>query len=320
MDEPETVGAFEIAGAVVPPGERREFELPLAKLVTGTPLELPVCVIHGRRPGPRLLISAAVHGDEINGVEIIRQVLGILDPKRLAGTLVAVPIVNVFGFIEQRRYLPDRRDLNRSFPGSQRGSLASRLAHTFLREVVACCEWVIDLHTGPQHRTNLPQVRGDLDERETRRAAVAFGAPVMIHARLRDGSLREAATRLGIRVLLYEGGEALRFDAAPIKSGVLGVLRVLGELGMWRAPRRRSSALPFEARDSHWVRAKRSGLLHLEAQLGARVAVGQRLGFLTDAMDKHFAVVSSPFDGIVIGHATNPIVYRGDAIVHIATA
>jgi predicted deacylase len=307
-----------IAGVEVAAGERQDFEIPLAKLLTGTPLDLPVSVIHGRRPGPAMLICAAIHGDEINGVEIIRQLLGILDPARLSGTLVATPIVNVFGFIEQRRYLPDRRDLNRSFPGSQRGSLASRLANTFLNQVVAPCQYVIDLHTASRHRTNLPQIRADVEDEETRRCALAFGAPVMIHARLRDGSLRAAASRRGIRVLLFEGGEALRFDAEAIKAGVRGVLRVMSSLDMWKSSRRRETPEPFEAQTSQWVRARRSGMLHVEVALGQEVFAGRRLGFITDALGKRITIVSAPADGVVIGYATNPLVYRGDALVHVA--
>lgn len=308
-----------VAGVATAPGERRAFEIPLARLVTGTPLDLPVCVIHGAKPGPKLAVSAAVHGDEINGVEVIRQLLTLVDPQRLAGALVAVPIVNVFGFIEQRRYLPDRRDLNRSFPGSQRGSLAARLANTFLTEVVGACEYLIDLHTGAQHRTNLPQIRGDLEEAETRRCALAFGAPVVIDSRLRDGSLREAATRRGIRVLLYEGGEALRFDEDTIQTGVKGCLRVMAALGMRKSTAKKPPPAPFEARASQWVRARRSGMLHLEVELGQSVAVGERLGFVTDALGSRVTPFACPVSGIVIGHATNPLVYRGDAIVHVAT-
>ncbi|MFW6198438.1 MAG: M14 family metallopeptidase, partial [Acidobacteriota bacterium] len=165
------VEVFEIGGERVAPGETRRLDLPVARLPTQQMLSLPVKVLHGSRPGPRLWLSAAIHGDEVNGVEIIRRVLDAVRPEELAGTVVAVPIVNVFGFVQQSRYLPDRRDLNRSFPGSRRGSLAARLARLFLTEVVERCSHGIDLHTGSLHRSNLPQVRGDLDDPETRRCA-----------------------------------------------------------------------------------------------------------------------------------------------------
>jgi len=307
-----------IAGVTTAPGARTDFSIPLARLLTGTRLDLPVCVVHGARPGPSLWLTAAIHGDEINGVEIIRQVLGIVDPVRLAGTLIAVPIVNVFGFIEQQRYLPDRRDLNRSFPGSVRGSLAARLAHVLMHEIVRRCEYGIDLHTGSRHRTNLPQVRGDLDDERTRQFALAFGAPTVIHSRLRDGSLREAATRVGVHVLLYEAGEALRFDQQATRTGVRGVLRALCFLRMWKKGRLRAMPEPFEASGSRWIRARRSGMLHLEVALGAGVVPDQRIGFLTDALGGRLTVVRSPFEGLVIGHTTNPLAHRGDALVHIA--
>lgn len=226
---------MQVGGEAVPPGRRRELELPVARLPTDTWLSIPVVVLNGRAPGPTVWLSGAVHGDEINGVEIVRRLARTLDPRRLAGTVIAVPVVNVFGFVNESRSFPDRRDLNRSFPGSTRGSLAARLAHLFMQEVVSRSDDGIDFHTATDHRTNLPQLRCDLDDPETRRCAVAFGAPMTLHSRLRDGSLREAATSRGIPVLLYEGGEPVRFNEWAIRAGVDGALRVLQELGMWDA-------------------------------------------------------------------------------------
>ena len=223
---------IEIADNTVAPGRRRRFELPIARLMSGTPVALPVVVLHGREDGPTVWLSGAVHGDELCGVEIIRLVLEALEPSAMSGTVIAVPVVNVHGFNTGQRYLPDRRDLNRSFPGSPRGSLAARIAHLLLTEVVGRCSAGIDLHTGSDHRTNLPQIRADLDDAETLRLAEAFGAPVSIHSRTRDGSLRQAATEVGATVLLYEGGEALRFDPTAIAAGRDGTMRVLAELGM----------------------------------------------------------------------------------------
>lgn len=310
--------AFEIGGIAVPPGSRRDVEIPVARLPTGTGISLPVSVLHGRRDGPRLWLSAAIHGDELNGVEIVRRVLRETDPRRLAGTIVGVPIVNVFGFLSESRYLPDRRDLNRSFPGSVRGSLASRLAALFMSEVVERCTHGIDLHTGSDGRANLPQVRADLDDAETARLAVAFGAPVMIDARLRDGSLREAATRRGSRVLLYEAGEAARFDRESIRFGVDGVRRVLSELGMTAGPGPRGEVQPLRATATHWIRARGSGILVLETRLGARVAVGDSLGTLSDALQRRSAEVRSTHAGLIIGITTNPLVHRGDAVANLA--
>ncbi|MCT7991441.1 succinylglutamate desuccinylase/aspartoacylase family protein [Laspinema olomoucense] len=311
-------GVIQIGNATIPPGEKRRLELPVARLPTQTMLGLPVTVINGTRSGPRLWLSAAIHGDEINGVEIIRQVLHQISPRQLCGSIIAVPIVNVFGFIEQSRYLPDRRDLNRSFPGSARGSLASRLAHLFMKEVVMRCTHGIDLHTASHHRINLPQIRANLGDRETYRCAQAFGAPLMIHATTRDGSLRQAATQLGIPVLLYESGEALRFDAEAIAVGTRGIMQVMAMLGMISdfAP----SPFPpsLEVKKTQWVRSPSSGILHLEVGLGQSISKKHRLGIICDAFGDQTMKVYAPFDGVIIGHTQNPLVNQGDAILNLA--
>ncbi|TVR56382.1 MAG: hypothetical protein EA421_03595 [Gemmatimonadales bacterium] len=298
-------------------GERARLEIPAARLATGSPVGLPVEVLHGVHPGPRVWLSAAIHGDELNGVEIIRQVLGECSPRRLSGSLIAVPIVNVFGFITESRYLPDRRDLNRSFPGSARGSLAARIAHIFMKEVVEGCQVGIDLHTGSADRTNLPQIRADLDDPETRELARAFGAPMAIHSGLRDGSLRAAAGALGARVLVYEGGEPRRFNRGAIEAGVVGTLRVLASLGM-----RRTTLPPpdpvLESRGTSWIRAGRSGLFRVEVEPGSRVTKGQRIGVIKDAFGNQALRVKSRTNGVVIGLSLQPHVNRGDALVHIA--
>ncbi|MGH7127773.1 MAG: succinylglutamate desuccinylase/aspartoacylase family protein [Planctomycetaceae bacterium] len=306
-----------ISGVSVGRGERQRIEIPVSMLPTETWLSIPVEVVRGARPGPRVWLSAAVHGDELNGVEIIRLVLERLDPQSLRGTVIAVPIVNVYGFIDQSRYLPDRRDLNRSFPGSPRGSLAARLAHLFMREVVSHCTHGIDMHTGSHHRTNLPQVRANLADAETRRCAEAFGAPVVMHAETRDGSLREAATQRGIHVLLYEAGEPLRFDAESIRVGVGGTLRVLAALKMRQtAPKPRRP--PVEIGGTTWIRARNSGILRLEAALGETVAAKQRLGVISDAFGDDRHTITAPGAGLIIACTNNPLVHQGDAIIHLA--
>ncbi|MFW2332482.1 succinylglutamate desuccinylase/aspartoacylase family protein, partial [Ilumatobacter sp.] len=259
---------WRIADTSIGAGKRAVGDVPIARLVTGTPISLPFQVVHGKLHGPAVWLSAAVHGDEIAGVEIIRRVMSELEPARTAGTVIAVPIVNVHGFLNGDRYLPDRRDLNRSFPGSASGSLAARVANLFMTEVVSRCDVGIDLHTGSDHRINLPQIRADLDDAETRRLAEAFGAPLMLHARVRDGSLRGAATDLGKTVLLYEGGEAWRFDRDSIEAGVTGVRNVLSELGMVAEPTDRCIVPPRLSRKSTWVRARRSGIVGLDTGLG----------------------------------------------------
>lgn len=309
--------ALEVAGTTVRAGRRATVEIPVARLPTGTFLSLPVAVVHGRDDGPTVWLSAAVHGDELNGIEIIRRVLRRLDPRSMAGTVLAVPIVNVFGFINESRYLPDRRDLNRSFPGSPRGSLAARLAHLFITTIVERSTHGIDLHTGSDHRTNLPQVRGDLDDPETRRLMEAFGTPVMIASGWRDGSLRETAAKRGIPIVVYEGGEAHRFDRFAIDAGYEGVMRVLAAL---RVVDDAGAAAPppVAVRATTWVRARRSGILRLEVDLGDRVTEGQVLGWISDAFGVRELAVRAPLDGLVIGMTRHPLVAQGEAVAHIA--
>ncbi len=309
---------FHIGGVDIPAGRRKELGLPITRLVTGDEVSFPLRVLHGRKDGPTIWLSAAIHGDEVCGVEVIRRVMEQLDVRRLSGTLIAVPIVNVYGFINGDRYLPDRRDLNRSFPGSARGSLASRIAHLMMNEVVAKCTVGIDLHTGSDHRTNLPQIRADLDDDETRMLASTFAAPVIYHARIRDGSLRHAAAEAGAKVLLYEAGEAWRFDEWAIDAGVTGVRRILARLGMFDAIEDDRPEEPIEVRKSGWVRAGRTGIVRVESALGAMVHEGQRLAVISDSFGKRLTVVKANRSGIVIGRTEAPLVNRGDALVHIA--
>jgi predicted deacylase len=245
-------------------------------------------------------------------------VLAGLDPAALCGTLIAVPIVNVLGFMTGSRYLPDRRDLNRAFPGSPRGSLAGRVANLMMREVVSKCAVGIDLHTGSDRRTNLPQIRTDLEDPRSRQLALAFAAPVIMHARLRDGSLRSAAREQGATVLLYEAGEAWRMDDWAVRAGVLGVRRVLAALGMTDQVEEEPPPRSVECQRSGWVRARGTGMLHLDVDLGQRVDAGERLGGLFDAFGKRVRLVHADRAGIVIGRTEAPLVNSGDAVVHIA--
>ncbi len=309
---------FKIGGTEIPPQTRQQLELPVARLPTQTPISLPITVIRGPEDGPILWVSAAIHGDEINGVEIVRRLMDLVTPESLQGTLIMVPIVNVFGFIEQSRYLPDRRDLNRSFPGSSRGSLASRLASLFMKEVVSQSTHGIDLHTASDHRINLPQIRANLEDAETHRCAIAFGAPVVIHSTTRDGSLRQAATKQGIPVLLYEAGEALRFNPQAIELGVEGVLRVMAALGMCNNPPNAAPVPPVEAHKTQWMRSPQGGILLLEVQLGQSVQKRDKLGLIVDVFGNVRAKVKAPCDGIIIGMTQNPLVNQGDGIVHLA--
>ena len=308
-----------IGGVTVPAGRRMGVALPVAMLHTHVPVDMPVWVINGRRDGPRLFVSAALHGDELNGIEIIRRLRGMSLLSGLRGTLLLVPVVNVFGLLQHSRYLPDRRDLNRSFPGSERGSLAARLAHLFMTEIVARCTHGIDLHTGAVHRHNLPQVRARLDDPATRALAMDFGAPVVIDARLRDGSLREAAATRGIPTLIYEAGEALRFDETAIRIGVAGIVNVMRRLGMLREGRgRRPAAEPVVASASYWVRAPESGILRSATAPGRRVDRDQVLGTISDPFGERDIPVAASQPGVVVGYNSLPLVNEGDALFHVA--
>ncbi len=313
-------GTLTINGTVLTPGLRTTIDLPAGKLYTHTPLSIPVHVVSGKKHGPRLFVSAAIHGDEINGVEIIRRLLKLPALKRLQGTLIAVPIVNVHGLLNQSRYLPDRRDLNRSFPGSNRGSLSARMASLFMREIVAKSTHGIDIHTGALHRNNLPQIRANMDDPETEKLANAFDVPVIISSNLRDGSLREAAAEYGIPMLLYEAGEALRFDEVSIRAGVKGIVNVMRMLEMLPPSRRKSARRnePVVARSSSWVRATNSGILRTMIPLGGRVKKDTLLGVITDPFGEHELQITAGFGGIVIGRTNLPLVNEGDALFHIA--
>lgn len=306
-----------LGGEEINAGRRGRVDLPTGRLISGSPISLAVQVLHGRADGPTVWLSAAVHGDEILGVEVIRRVLASVDVRSLRGTILAVPIVNVHGFNTGDRYLPDRRDLNRSFPGSTRGSFAARLAKVLLDEVVAPSDIGIDLHTGSLGRANLPQIRADLGDERTRELATVFGAPIMINATTRDGSLRQVATERGKTVLLYEGGEALRFDEQAIRSATDGILRILVHVGMLDRDLP-PGAVPAEASGSGWVRASGSGIVHVQEPLGAQVTKGQLVARVVGPHGERDRRLNARYDGVVIGLAQHPLVNRGDAVCHIA--
>ncbi|MCP5482407.1 MAG: succinylglutamate desuccinylase/aspartoacylase family protein [Spirochaetales bacterium] len=312
---------FRIGHEEVGPGESRIVQLRVARLYDHTEMRLPVKVVRGRKDGPRLFVSAALHGDEINGTEIIRRLLRHTALKKLRGTLLAVPVVNVFGFNNQSRYLPDRRDLNRSFPGSIRGSLTARLAHIFLREIVEQSTHGIDLHTGAIHRTNLPQIRASLTHPETAQLAPQFPVPVILNSTAPDGSLRKAALDRNIPYLLFEGGEALRFDEVSIRSALAGIVQVMRAIGMLPERRRpgRRMLKPAIALSSQWIRAPQSGLLRMKKGLGDHVESGEVLGQISDPFEERTVSVRAKETGIIIGHGQIPLVSRGDALFHVAT-
>jgi predicted deacylase len=311
--------AFKVSGQEIAAGERRTIKIPVSVLSDNTPMSLPLHVVHGRRDGPVLFVSAAVHGDEIQGVEIIRRLLRRSITSRISGTLIAVPIVNAYGFISHSRYLPDRRDLNRSFPGSERGSLASRLANLFLNEVVMRSDLGIDLHSAAVHRSNLPQIRIARDNAKLYELAVAFGAPIVIQSTVRPGSLRATAADRGVDVMIYEAGEALRFDESAIRIGERGVLAVMNRIGMINAKKATIPRHPpAHSTNSNWVRAPEGGILRVHQKNGTAVKKGEVIGVISDPIGESETEVVAANAGIIIGRTNLPIVNEGDALFHIA--
>ena len=308
-----------IGGESVAAGTRRTIHLPLPYFYTHAPTTMPIHVVRGRDPGPCLLATSALHGDEINGIEIIRRLLGNKVLGRMKGSLILIPVVNVFGFVGQSRYLPDRRDLNRSFPGSPKGSMAARLANLLVTEVLPACTHAIDLHTGAVGRENLAQIRGCFDGNdELAELAKAFRAPVVLDLGLRAGTLRETAHKRGIPSLVYEAGEALRFDEVSIRAGVSGMLNILAHLGMIRKRIAHKGHQPIVATSTQWIRAPQSGVTRSLVALGARVSAGETLAYISDPFGEHEEEITSTASGIVIGRTLLPLVHEGEAVFHIA--
>jgi len=309
---------FILGGVEIQRGTNVTINLELPKLYN-TPTQLPIRVIRGKKDGPVVFISAAIHGDELNGIAIIRRFRKLNILKRLKGILILVPIVNVYGVMNLSRYLPDRRDLNRSFPGSSKGSLAGRIAKVFFDEIVLKSDLGIDLHTASIHKSNLPQVRTNITNEYTFNLAKKFGAPVVLHSELRDGSLRSEAQEKGIPILLYEAGEALRFDETSIRIGVNGLVNVLRENNMLPAViKKKSIKLPLVSKSSKWIRAIESGMLRTIKALGDTVQENEIIAYIDEPLGDQIFELISPFDGIIIGKSEIPLVQEGDAVFHIA--
>lgn len=310
---------FEIGSHRIAAGTRQTVELPVSVLSDHTPASMPVHIAHGRQSGPTLFVSAAVHGDEIIGVEIVRRLLRAPNLDRLKGTLLAVPIVNSFGFMNHSRYLPDRRDLNRSFPGSAGGSLAARLASIFMKEIVMRSDVGIDLHSAAIHRTNLPQIRVSPSKADTMKLADVFNAPLILTSKIREGSLRQSAQEYGVDILLYEAGEGLRFDELAIRAGTSGILRVMHHLEMVSAkgvPKAKGRSM--RSISSYWLRAPAGGLLRMFKTSGDQVAQGDVLGVISDPFGEIETDILAEEGDLIIGRTNLPIVNEGDGLVHIA--
>ena len=310
---------FRIHDRAIAPGSSEILTIPVSQQVTGLDASLALKVLHGAKPGPAVFVSAAIHGDEIVGTAIIQRLLDHLMPEDIAGTLILAPAVNIYGFASHSRYLPDRRDLNRSFPGYEHGSLAAQLAHCFLVNVIDRCSLGIDLHTAAIHRYNLPQIRIASGSPHLTELAMAFAPPIIIESPLRPGSMRALAAEREVPMLLLEAGEALRFDRYAINVGVQGVLRVLDHIGMIEiGPVLEDVDVPIRANRSSWVRAPRGGVTRRVRKSGDIVKKGGLLAMVGGLFGEDGMEIVSPVDGVIIGHATLPVVNQGDAMFHIA--
>jgi len=309
---------FKFEKQSIAPGESKTINLSLGQLYTHSPVSMPVHVINGKYAGPVMFIAAAIHGDELNGIEIIQRLLRLPSLKRIRGTILAIPIVNVLSVVHQSRYLPDRRDLNRCFPGSKKGSMAARMANTFMSKIVKHCDFGIDLHTGAVHRSNLPQIRAHLHNEAMESLAKAFGAPVVLNSKPSSSTLRGACEKKNIPVVTYETGEALRFDELGIRAGVKGIVNTMRHIGMMAKLKNPKKLAVTLAKESSWVRAPESGILRSNLKLGSLIKKGQQLATVTSPYEDSETDVKSTVTGILVGKTNIPLVHGGDALFHVA--
>ncbi len=309
--------ALVIGGERIRPGESRDLMLKVGESYLGAPVTLPLHVIRAAKPGPRVLLTGAIHGDELNGMGILRQLLYGEPPRLTHGALIIIPVVNVYGLENHTRYLPDRRDLNRMFPGAPNGSLSSRLAHIVFKEVVQKCDYCIDFHTAAVRGTNYPNIRGDLRDPQVRMLARAFGCELIVDGRGPEGSLRRAATHAGVPTIILEAGEVWKIESGVVSVGVRGVNNVLKTLGMMQgepvAPR-----FQTKIRKTTWVRAPRSGSISFAANPGDPVAKDQVLATIFSILGGEGEELTAPGYGIVLGVTTMPVAKPGAPIYHMA--
>jgi predicted deacylase len=313
---PATQKPFVMLGSEVAPGIATRLSWKPRVTFSGIEAPTPVLVINGVKPGPVLCLTGAVHGDELNGIEIVRRVMYDIDPQKLSGTLVGVPIVNLQGFERGTRYLPDRRDLNRYFPGNPKGSMASRIAHSLYREVIVHCNGLVDLHTASFHRTNLPQVRADMRNESVAKFTEGFDKMVVVHNKGGAGTLRRAAVNDGIPAVTLETGEPMRLQEDKVQAGVRSIHSLLEKQGMYSRMFSWGEPEPVYYK-SRWVRTHHGGILMSTAKLGTRVRKGDVLGTVTDPITNQSEAIKSPFDGRVVGMAVNQVVMPGFAAYHM---
>lgn len=315
-DDPVTHGGISILGKAIPPATSTRTYWEPQDTFEAIAGPTPVLVLNGATPGPTLCLTGAVHGDEINGIEIIRRVFFELNPNELSGVLLGVPIVNQMGFRLTSRYLPDRRDLNRFFPGDPTGSSASRIAHGFFHDVISNCDSLVDLHTGSFHRTNIPQLRADMSTESVAQLVHGFGGMIVIHSIGAKGTLRRAAVDAGIPTVTLEAGEPMRIQEEVVVDGVERIRNLMTNLGMYREPKFWSDAEPTYL-NSRWIRSEQGGLLLSSVKLGDRVTVGDKLGKVVNPINNQEFPLVSPYNGRVIGMALNQVVMPGYATYHI---
>jgi predicted deacylase len=307
---------IDVLSTEVMPGSAARLAWSATELFEGVPVSTPVLVVNGALPGPTLCLTAAVHGDELNGIEMVRRVMHDLEPSRVSGAVIGIPIVNVQGFRRGSRYLPDRRDLNRYFPGNPNGSAAARIAHSFFTNVVAHCDALVDLHTGSFERANLPQIRADLRDPDILTMTQGFGSMVILHSPPAVGTLRHAATQAGIPAVTLEAGGPSQLELTEVKHGVKGIETLINTLGMVRKTRFWGEPEPVYYRSS-WVRANNGGILLADVSLGSTVRRGDLLGTITDPMNNARTELRSPYSGRIIGMARNQVVMPGFAAFHV---
>lgn len=322
MKKTEETDVLSILGENIPLGTSKTINFNIANLYTSTKVEIPIIIERSKKSGPTVLITAGIHGDEINGVEIVRQIISKKINKPAKGTIICIPLLNVFGFLSMNRFFPDGRDLNRVFPGTKNGSLASRFAYQFVNEILPVADFCLDFHTGGASRFNAPHIRVDAKNERLVNFAKIFNAPFTLLSKNLEGSYRGTCAKKGVDILLFEGGKSQNSNRDIAKEGVLGVLRILNHLEMLKPsvelsdPDKKDTII---VEKSSWMRAKYSGLLHIKIPYGKLVEKGEHLATITDPYGKMRHVVKAPNQGYIINVNEAPIVYKGDAIFRITT-
>jgi len=302
-----------VAGKDVEPGSKKEIRLQISEYFTGNPVYIPVVVVHGAETGPKIFITAAIHGDEINGVEIIRRLITFIDPEKLRGTLFCVPIVNIFGFYNMVRNLPDGRDLNHHFPGSEKGSGASRIAYTLFNKVIKLCDYGIDIHTPRIKRYEIPHTEADLASREAHQLARSFGLPVIINIPGREKSLQHSANEAGIPTIVFSGGEVLRFHEKINSSGLKGIFNVLADQDMYDVEKTKPE-YSIIVRKGKSIQTRHGGIIYVEVSAGDLVYKGERLARITSPFGREVEDIYMPETGLIISVSTNPLVTPGNEV------